>query len=126
MPVEKLSYMGMKDLKELKKAGVIKEPTERKFTPTPMFLPTDTGGLNIANVMTRESFIHRNIGIWLEWRFARVFAVIFGVIAIFLLTYNFVLAAVAGAVAGWLYGRYVWRNFYIVNLLGRRKLLEST
>lgn len=126
MAVGRISHMGFKDLKELKKAGVIKEPTEQKFTPVPMFLPTDTQGRSVANVITRESFILTNLGMWLQWRVFRVAAVILGIASVLLLAYNFIIATVVGALAGWCYGMFIWRNFYVTRLLGRRRLLEST
>ncbi len=99
---------------------------EYRFTPVPMFLPTRTFGHNMASVVTRQKFLDTNISWWLRWRTTKVAAIAVGVLAVVLIPINVYLAAGAGLGAGWLYGQYIWSNFYVTQLLGKRRLLEST
>ncbi len=137
---KKMAQFSLAEIKQLKDSGELTvasgdghetqghgAPQQNyRFTPVPMFLPTRTFGNHMASVVTRQKFIDTNIGWWLRWRTTKVAAIALGILAIVLIPSNVYLAAAAGLGAGWLYGQYVWSNFYVTQLLGKRRLLEST
>lgn len=124
---DNVRWVGLKQLKEIKaQASVPKTGGEAKFSPVPMFLPTDTKGLTVANVVTRHNFINQNISTWVRWKTSRIGAIVCAILAIVFLAYSVVIAAVFGAAAGFLTATHIWDTFYIKNLLGKRYLLEST
>ena len=122
-------------VKALKQSGALKEAPAggehghadtSKFSPVPMFLPTETFGRNVVNVQTRQSFLTPNIGWWVRWRVTRFAAIAAAVLAVLLLFVNGILAALAGLAAGYLYGQHIWADFYVNNMLKSRRLLETT
>ena len=119
----------LNELKQMQASGTLK-PAEgshgSNFTPVPMFLPTRTFGHSVATVTTRQKFMDTNIGWWLRWRVSRVAAAALAILTIILIPSNIWFAAVAAIAAGWMYGQHVWSQFYVTQLLGKRRLLETT
>jgi hypothetical protein len=120
-----IKNVGLSQLKVLAASGAVKNPAPQ-YNPIPMFLPTKTNGHNVANVITRQSFLDTNIDWWLRWRLMLVGTVVFAAAAVILLFVNGYLATAAGLAAGWAYGQYIWAGFYVNNLLKNRRLLETT
>jgi hypothetical protein len=115
----------------MKQAGSLKVPDEHhastsSFAPVPMFLPTQTFGRSVATVQTRQSFMNNNIGAWVRFRVMRFGSIALGIIALLLLPFNGIAAAIAGLAAGYVYGQYIWADFYVNNMLKSRRLLETT
>ncbi len=131
--VEAPKMTTLAELKEMRAAGQLKigsdghgEKHGSAFTPVPMFLPTRTFGNSVATVTTRQKFIDTNIGWWLRWRISRVAAAALAILTIVLIPYNIWIAAASAIAAGWMYGQHVWSQFYVTQLLGKRRLLETT
>ncbi|MBI3588028.1 hypothetical protein HY095_02440 [Candidatus Micrarchaeota archaeon] len=119
LSVSEIRQMGLKPSSEPHAA-------HPKFTPVPMFLPTRTFGNNVVTVMTRQKFLDANISHWIAWRVNKIIAYALSGAAIILLFSNVYLSALAGLGAGWFYGKFIWEQFYVTQLLGKRRLLEST
>jgi len=119
------------ELRAMKQAGSLKVSDEHRaqassFAPVPMFLPTQTFGRSIATVQTRQTFMNTNIGAWVRFRVLRFGSIAVGIVAVLLLPFNGIAAAIAGLAAGYLYGQYIWSDFYINNMLKSRRILETT
>ena len=117
-------------LSQLKSMG-LKQPNTQsapsaKFTPVPMFLPTRTFGHNVVTVTTRQNFIDTNIAHWIAWRVNKILAYGLALAAIIFIFSNIYISAAAGLGAGWFYGKYIWEQFYVTQLLAKRRLLETT
>ncbi len=123
--LKQIRSVGLKELSDLSKAGLVK-PKSPDYAPVPMFLPTRTFGRNVVQVITRQSFMDTNIQWWVKWRVMLVLSLLSAAAAVALVFVNGYLATLAGLVAGWAYGQYVWAGFYVNNLLKNRRLLETT
>ncbi|MEK6924390.1 MAG: hypothetical protein AABW54_04075 [Candidatus Micrarchaeota archaeon] len=108
----------------LKASGTIKEAAPaHKWEHVPMFLPTLTDGKDIVQITTRAKFLKENIGLWKNWHFYKMLAVVLGVIAILWLRVSVYLTIAAAVAAAWSYGEYIKANFTINMILKRRDLL---
>ncbi len=102
------------------------EAPKKKWNYVPMFMPTDTGGHNVAHVITRQSFLNDAIGKWRNWHVFRAIAVFCFVLSILAISFNVILGAVIALIGGYFGGRYVWEDYYISYMYRNRMLMEST
>ncbi|MFH1751022.1 MAG: hypothetical protein ABH863_05060 [Candidatus Micrarchaeota archaeon] len=122
--------MSYTQLKRISPSLAPKTVEEKKaFQVAPMFLPADISskrGTGVIKVVTRQDFMNTGITNWVLYNSTRAATIILAIAALFLLTVNILLAAVAGLAAGYFYGKHKFYTFMAIVQPRHRWLLEGT
>lgn len=109
------------ETKEVAKAAADNEPVVM-----PMFVPSEMKpGDGVLQVTTRQNFVNEGIGVWIDWHKDRIFAIMFAVAALFLLSVHLWLAAGAGLLAGYFYSDHLKVAHRIQLFYKTRRLLYT-
>jgi len=96
----------------------------------PMFLPTSVSEgaqeKGAAEITTRQKFLNTSIPLWLDFVTYKPLAILLGIGAVATFTVNVYVSSLLAIGAGYYYGGYVWRTFFIDKFLKKRWLYEGT
>ncbi len=93
----------------------------QKFTPT--YMPIDTKGLTMADVVSRRKFLEPQIKRWRNMHVSRFLSFVFAGGAVVLFPVSPILAALCGLGAGKMYGDFKSTEWYIKNRLRARTMM---
>ena len=104
------------------------EPTTKKksYNYNPMFMPVSTQGKPVMKVQTRSGFLGGMISMWRQLKASYFLTFLLGAMALFLLNYNAILAAISAAGSGWFFGTYTKWDFVMNKIMKKRTILEGT
>ncbi|MEW5955515.1 MAG: hypothetical protein AB1626_03195 [Candidatus Micrarchaeota archaeon] len=96
----------------------------------PMFLPTsvspDAQEKGAMEITTRDKFLKSYIPLWLDFVTYKPLAIMLALGAIATFTWNIYVCTLLAIGAGYYYGGYAWRTFFIDKFLKKRWLYEGT
>lgn len=125
--VHKMSFSQLKEIAPSLHPPHVEE--KKAFQVQPMLLPTDISAkanTGVIKVVTRQAFMNEKITHWVLYNSTRAATYLSAVVALYLLTVNIILAAVAGLAAGYFYGKYKFYYFLAIAQPRHRWLLEGT
>jgi len=124
--------MGYRTLAEVKQT--VSASAKQAQTPphrfVPMFLPTwvspDAREKGAMEITTRQKFLQTSIPLWLDFVTYKPIAIMLALGALATFNWNIYVCALLATGAGYYYGGYVWRFFFIDKFLKKRWLYEGT
>ncbi len=114
------------DLKAAAKQDIADVPSQMNVNPqkfTPTYMPIDTKGLTMADVVSRRKFIEPQINRWRNMHVSRFLCFAFVGAAVLLFPVSAPLAALCGIGAGKMYGDFKSTEWYIKNRLRVRTMM---
>ncbi|MFH1779660.1 MAG: hypothetical protein ABH803_00750 [Candidatus Micrarchaeota archaeon] len=117
-------------LNELKhkaiKGEFASESPAKEYTNTPILMPVSNDSDPVMRVTTRQAYLDFELGNWRSLNIQRGLGVVVGIVALFLLSVNPLMAGATALVAGWFWGGYARTAFFLYKITKNRELLEGT